>query len=93
MNIISGVEWDVKAGVPIKVIGGNANELAYVRASELIESSWSSVLLRDECDVDRLVMLKWSFSMRILVLLSSDSVSSFGITHFRRWWFWITRLL
>ncbi len=50
MNIISGVEWDVKAGVPIKVIGGNANELAYVRASELIEGSWSSVFLRDECD-------------------------------------------
>ncbi len=51
MNIISGVEWDVKAGVSI--IDGNAKEFAYVRASELIEGSWSSVLLRDECDVDR----------------------------------------
>ena len=46
MNVISGVEWDVKAGVPIKVIGGNANEFAYLRASELIEGSWSSILLR-----------------------------------------------
>ena len=54
MNIISGVEWDVKAGVSI--IGGNANEFAYVIASELIEGSWSSVLLRDKCDVDRLVI-------------------------------------
>ncbi len=54
----ANVEWHVKAGVPIKVIGENANEFAYVRASELIEGSWSSVLLRDECDVDRLVMLK-----------------------------------
>ncbi len=79
--IIFGLEWDVKAGVPIIVIGGNenANEFAYLRASELIEGSWSSVLLRDECDVDKLLMLKWSFSMRILVLLSSDSVSGFGI--------------
>ncbi len=91
--IISGVEWDVKAGVPIIGIGGNANEFASVRASELIEGSWPSVLLRDECDdvegADRLVMLKWSFSMRILVLLSSDSVSGFSVTRFRRWWFWI----
>jgi hypothetical protein len=57
--IISGVEWDVKAGVPIIVLGGNVNEFAYLRASELIEVSWSSVLLRYECDdvegVDRLV--------------------------------------
>ncbi len=41
--IISGIEWDVKAGVPIIVIGGNANEFASVRASELIEGSWSSL--------------------------------------------------
>ncbi len=54
----ANVEWDAKAGVPIIVIGGNANEFAYLRASELIEGSWSSVLLRDECDVDWLVMLK-----------------------------------
>jgi hypothetical protein len=87
--IISGVEWDVKEGVPIIGIGGNANEFASVRASQLIEGSWPSVLLRDECDVDRLIMLKWSFSMRILVLLSSDSVSGFSITRFHRWWFWI----
>ncbi len=29
---ISGVEWDVKAGVLIIGIGGNANEFTYVRA-------------------------------------------------------------
>ncbi len=39
-------------GVPIIVIDGNTNEFAYLRASELIEGSWSSVLLRDECDDD-----------------------------------------
>ncbi len=76
-RIIPGVEWDVKAEVSLIGIGGNANEFASVRASELIEGSWPSVLLRDECDVDRLVMLKWSFSIRILMLLSSDSVSGF----------------
>ncbi len=58
MNIMSDVEWDVKAGVPIKVIGGNANEFAYITASERIKGSWSSILLRDECELDRLVMLK-----------------------------------
>ncbi len=39
---ISGVEWDVKAGIPIIGIGENANEFASIRASELIEGSWSS---------------------------------------------------
>jgi hypothetical protein len=69
---ISAVEWGIKAGVPVIVISGNANEFAYLRASELIECLRSSALLRDECDdvngVDRLVMLKLLFSMRILVL-------------------------
>ena len=54
MNLISGVEWDVKAEVSI--IRGNAKKFAYVRASKLIEGSWSSILLRDKCDVDRLVI-------------------------------------
>jgi hypothetical protein len=72
MNIISGVKWDVKAEMPIKVIGGNANEFAYVRVSELIEGSWWSVLLRDQCDVDRLVMLK------IVVLDENSSITFIG---------------
>jgi len=90
---LSGDDCDVQAGVLVMIMGGNDIEFAYRRTSEFIDISKSLTWLIDECDdddvrSDRLVLLTCFLSMIILVWLSSDSVSDFGIIRFLLWCCW-----
>ncbi len=68
---IFGDDCDVKAGVPVMIMGGYDIEFLYRKTSELIDVSKPLTWLIDECDDDvrsgRLVLLTCFLSMIIRV--------------------------